>query len=265
MLFHEVDKNGHKHCTISLDTLLVVQSTGTRSQIGGLNSTTKTSSGLRKRVCPCHVRPPFLTTKVQSQDTHQRFEEVVLLDQERSVLLSNKRIQGRVNRTRANHQEAILSSSLDLHSDIRLLAPLILPWLQVLLTLFHKCFSHFSRPTCSLSVSCQYLGLRGIHLASSNNMLKLFYSLSSTESIKVINILTELQQSFSTRLSLAFGVSFQISQYNSRRRSLFVSVLSSPYRPQQQQDVLTLVSLKKDLRFAKWFRDSHYGLFNRLY
>lgn len=84
MLFHEVDKNGHKHCTISLDTLLVVQSTGTRSQIGGLNSTTKTSSGLRKRVCPCHVRPPFLTTKVQSQDTHQRFEEVVSLDQEES-------------------------------------------------------------------------------------------------------------------------------------------------------------------------------------
>jgi len=42
-----------------------------------------------------------------------------------------------------------------------------LTWLQVLLTLSHKYFAHFNRSTCALSVSCHYLGLRGIHLAYS--------------------------------------------------------------------------------------------------
>lgn len=52
-----------------------------------------------------------------------------------------------------------------------------LTWLQVLLTLSHKYFAHFNRSTCALSVSCHYLGLRGIHLAYSLWNQKQSYSL----------------------------------------------------------------------------------------
>lgn len=138
-------------------------------------------------------------------------------------------------------------------------ASLLLPWLQVLLTLSHKCFSHFSRPTCSLSVSCRYLGLREIHLASSNNMLKLFYSWNKHRPFRS-NLSMELRKYETiTRLWWAFsGFSFILLR---RRINICLHTIHTLHP--------TATARRADLfitkRFAKWFRDSHYGLFNRLY
>lgn len=61
-----------------------------------------------------------------------------------------------------------------------------LTWLQVLLTLSHKYFAHFNRSTCALSVSCHYLGLRGIHLAYS------LWNQKQSYSFRIQSGLTEL-------------------------------------------------------------------------
>jgi hypothetical protein len=120
---------------------------------------------------------------------------------------------------------------------VRQLAPLIRPWLQVLLTLFHRCFSHFNRSTCLLSVSCQYLGLRGIHLASSNNTLKLFYSLSSTGLGNKLRLRLKVRDYNPSK-----DGSFQTSRY-SQRSTTFISMLPTPYIPRQRQACLPSTGL----------------------